>query len=327
MVGSVRNLAEAVGLATAGSWLLLGGSGLVCLGVEPDDYVYVALWLWVLLGTGCVWVATGGAWRWRAALLVAWVPFVGVLLPGQPWLPWVLAPALIAPFVLGMGWLFFSHVRTGSVPWRRLRIDAGLIGALLLPAWLAPLQLLIEPIFLTPTEKLVATGLLVAWLLCGLVLLVRGRRTALSLAPGQRHLVWEGLAPQGQGDTWQASTMVGSRRLEICVQHDPVPVQTRLVLPLPELHGLTITPGTGTLGDPVLDRHVSAQGERALEVLASARGAWLQVIHGWGGTLREGVLTIVLEGDDPRRWVHLPEGASDEDALQQIFSTLQDLAR
>jgi hypothetical protein len=112
----------------------------------------------------------------------------------------------------------------------------------------------------------------------------------------------------------------------VCVQHDPMPVQTRMVLPLPDLAGLTFERGTGSLGDPVLDGHLSAQGDRALEVLTRARGAWLQAIHGWGGTLRDGVLEIVLEGDDPRRWAHLPEGAPAEEALQQVLSALEELA-
>jgi hypothetical protein len=340
MVGSVRNLAVGAKVAVLGAWLVVGALGSLCLGADMRDLAAAGLAFASLTATVAVLGATGpGHGRATPAALwgvrAAWVPFVLALVPELGWVPPSLAPLMMAPFVLGMSWLVSSHLRPASAPWRRLRLDAALLGAALLPVWLGPLEAVLGPLPFWGVPNAVLSALLVACGLCAGALLLRVWTTARALEPGARHPLWdrlaacEGWTTSVQGDTWQGVIALGSRRLTVTVEHDPVPVQTRLVMELPGLRGLTLHRGSSSLGDPVLDGHLAVSGDQqlALAVLGPARGAWLQVIHGWGGALRDGVLQIALEGDDPRRWVHLPEGASEDDALKQVLSTLQELAQ
>jgi hypothetical protein len=333
----VWNLHRGAQLATRAVWLFAQVGFLIyCTGLSALLPGIERMTPYVLMLTlaGCTWavgVATGpGAGpdrpliRW--GLRLAWLPFAA---------SWLLSSGytllLQLPFLVGMGWLVSSHVRPDSAASRHLRLDAALYAVLLAPAWL----LLGRPLALHGPVVVALLGLLVAWFFA-LFAVHRRASAAAQLEPDLRHPLWgdfareQGWSTETRGDTWWSAR---GPRLQVVVQSDPVPTQTRFVLLLPELAGLVISrrepgaPGGLSLGDPVLDAHLQVKGdhELALATLTGHHAAWLQLVHGRGGVLRDGVLQLVLEGDDPRQWVYCPEGSPPDYGLQQLVSALQEL--
>ena len=110
---------------------------------------------------------------------------------------------------------------------------------------------------------------------------------------------------------WEIAFPAGDRTAILRVCRDPVPPWTEIVIPVPELAGLTArrrAPGqTGglPLGNVLLDEllHVEGDVQRA-RPLMDVDGPWLELLHGWRGTIEDGAFVAIFEGDVPRpEWI------------------------
>jgi hypothetical protein len=182
-------------------------------------------------------------------------------------------------------------------------------------------------LWVTPPEgQQLALGLF--WLAGVLSLLLHAYTTLTLIEPGERHPMWDKLArergwtTETRGETWWRATAPGPRELTVTVELDPAPARTRFVQRVSELRDISVSkrqPGTPaglSLADPVLDSFLHVQGdpELARNVLPRARELWLQLVHGWNATLHDGILTLELEGAEPK-----------DDLLQQVLEALREL--
>lgn len=362
-VGSARDLFRGISAGSAAFLILL------CTGAFNGATWIGALQLGAaLLGTLAVWIATQPGpgpdrpvLRWLARL--AWVPFLLSLMFELPraWLE-IFDLVLQAPFLLSIGALVASHVRPGSRPSRRLRIDGSVLAALFLCLWALD-------VVNTLTDVATATWAGATFFFSGLgsvigamVLFNRLPDTARALNPGILHPAWPRAAAAGRwrihegvpGASWQALVPLGppdapTHQATIEIQRDPVPPQTRIVLALPELAGLSVTrrppddPGdegegededeggcTGALiGDPTLDGAVEICGDLGLarRVLSQARASWLQLIRSDEGALSDGVLILLLPGGIPRAsWLEGYSAAEPSDVVEALIEHLEAVA-
>jgi hypothetical protein len=316
-VGTLRYLRTAVPLGTLGMALI------VCGAIHGH----------VVLGLGVVLASRGLYWLTRpdrhpdrpAARMGVWLAWGLALVPWLVEMPRVQAQLMQLPLLASLGWLVLTHARPETELRGRVQLD--LVGVVLTALPLLVLTMVDAREWAhPPSGPFVHTA--VAWVGGLLVLLVHGLTTLAQLEPGARHPLWDrvarerGWATEERGESWWRAVGPGARGPVVTVELDPVPACARMVLQLPELRGLSVSkrrsdsPAGLSLGDPVLDAHLHVQGDRglAMAVLPRARELWLQVIHGWGGTLRDGTLALELEG------------APDDDGLQQVLAALAELS-